>query len=255
MKDIFFQIAELKEQNRAFALCIVTEASGSTPRKEGAKMLVFDDGTISGTVGGGSIEKQAIVQALEVISNGKPLKKKYMLEADLKMQCGGSMEIYFEPFNKDLNLYIFGAGHVGREVGRFAADLGFKVIFIDNREGIYNEFQCTYAQCITNDYFKTIEATEFTIRDFIVITTPNHQYDEQIMWRMAKKDLAYLGMIGSRRKVAEARKRLISENVLSEEELNRVDAPIGIPFNAETPREIAISIVAKLIDVKNTLRL
>lgn len=255
MKDIIFHLSELKDQDKPFSLCIVTEAHGSTPRKEGAKMVVFEDGSISGTVGGGSIEKQAIADALDVLKSGKPLKKKYQLEADLQMQCGGNMEIYFEPFGTNLKLYIFGAGHVGREVGRFANDLDFKVIYIDNREGIYNEFPCSYAQCITNDYIKAIDEIDFSHRDFVVITTPNHQFDEQIMAIMAKKNLAYVGMIGSMRKVAEARKRLVSNNTLTDDQLNKVDMPIGIPFNAETPREIAISIVAKLIDVRNTQRL
>ncbi len=252
MKDFLFQLSELKSQGKAFTLCTITEAKGSTPRKEGAKMIVFDDGTITGTVGGGAIEKQAIDDASAVLKNGKPLKKKYMLETDLEMQCGGSIEIFFEPFNKDLNLYIFGAGHVGREVGRFAADLDFKIIFVDNREGIYTEFQSSYAQCITSDYFKAIDEIHFNERDFAVITTPNHQYDEQIMAKMAQLNLAYVGMIGSKRKVTEARKHLLAKNVLTEQQLNSVDMPIGIPFNAETPREIAISIVAKLIDVKNS---
>ena len=218
-------------------------------------MIVFDDGSILGTIGGGSIEKQAIECALEVVKNGKPYKKRFQLETDLQMQCGGSMEVYFEPFNKDLKLFIFGAGHVGREVGRYANDLDFKVIFIDNREGIYNDFTSAYADCITSDYFQAIDANEFTSRDFAIVTTPNHEYDEQIMARLAKLNLAYVGMIGSKRKVAEARKHLLADNLLSEDELSRVDMPIGIPFHAETPREIAISIVAKLIDVKNSNRL
>jgi xanthine dehydrogenase accessory factor len=255
MKDFLFQLSELKSQGKAFTLCIIIDAKGSTPRKEGAKMIVFEDGSISGTIGGGSIEHQAIADALEILKMGKPQKKMYQLEIDLQMHCGGSVEIYFEPFNKDLNLYIFGAGHVGREVGRFAADVDFNVIYVDNRKGIYEEFPCEYAKCIVNDYFNAIEEIEFNTRDFVVVTTPNHQYDEQIMALMAKKNLMYVGMIGSKRKVAEARKRLLSEKVLAEDELNRVDMPIGIPFNAQTPREIAISIVAKLIDVKNTQRL
>lgn len=255
MKDILFDLSELKSQNRPFTLCIVVEAKGSTPRKEGAKMIVFDDKTIIGTIGGGSIERQAIDEAIEVLRNGKPFKKMYQLEVDLQMQCGGSMEVYFEPFNRDLSLYIFGAGHVGREVGRFASDLGFQVIFIDNRDGIYQEFTSSYAQCITDDYFQAIDRIVFNPRDFTVITTPNHSYDEQIMARMARKGLAYVGMIGSKRKVAETRKRLLSEGLVTEEELDRVDMPIGIPFHAETPREIAVSIVAKLIDVKNSQKL
>ncbi|HNS30708.1 MAG TPA: XdhC/CoxI family protein [Tenuifilaceae bacterium] len=252
MKDFLFQLSELKSQNRIFTLCIIVGAKGSTPRKEGAKMLVFDDGTIFGTIGGGAIELQVIADALEVLKSGKLVKKMYRLEEDVQMHCGGSLEIYMEPFHKALNLYIFGAGHVGREVGRFAADLDFKVVYVDNREGIYHEFPCDYARCITNDYYKAIEEIEFTPRDFAVITTPNHEFDEQIMLRMAGKGLTYVGMIGSKRKVAEARKRLLAQGVIGEEELNRVDMPIGIPFNSQTPREIAISIVAKLIDVKNT---
>ncbi|MDZ4203616.1 MAG: XdhC family protein [Bacteroidales bacterium] len=255
MKDILLQLPELKQQGKAFVLCLVTEAHGSTPRKEGARMLVFDDGSIMGTIGGGSIELQAIADARDVLASGKPAKKKYKLEDDLQMHCGGSMEVYFEPFAEDLKLYIFGAGHVGREVGRYAAELGFRVVFIDHRPEIFKEFESQYAHCIASDYIQALDQLKFTPRDFVVITTPKHEYDENLLEHLAKKHLAYLGMIGSKRKVAEARKRLLSEKALTEAQLDFVDMPIGIPFNAETPREIAISIVAKLIDVKNNCNL
>jgi len=255
MKDILYQLPELSRQGKAFVLCLVTETQGSTPRKEGARMLVFSDGSILGTIGGGSVEMQAIAEARQVLESGKPAKKKYQLEDDLQMHCGGNMEIYFEPFFEELKLYIFGAGHVGREVGKYAREFGFSVIFIDHRPGIYKEFDSSYAQCIVNDYVQSLEAIRFSTRDFVVITTPKHEYDENLLEKLATEKLAYLGMIGSKRKVAEARKRLLAEKVLTEEQLDFVDMPIGIAFHAETPAEIAISIVAKLIDVKNNLSL
>jgi xanthine dehydrogenase accessory factor len=252
MDDILFQLPELKRQGNAFVLCLVTDTEGSTPRKTGARMLVFSDGSIMGTIGGGAVEMQAIAEAKELIAGGKPFKKQYQLEDDLQMHCGGHMEIYFEPFNPELKLYIFGAGHVGREVGYYASGLGFKVIFIDHRADIYKEFDSRFAECMVGDYFVSLEKITFTARDFVVITTPKHEYDENLLEKLAKIKLAYLGMIASRRKVAEARKRLLSEKALTEEQLDFADMPIGIPFHAETPREIAISIVAKLIDVKNS---
>jgi xanthine dehydrogenase accessory factor len=255
MKDILYQLPGLKQQAKPFVLCLVTETQGSTPRKEGARMIVFSDGSIMGTIGGGSIEMQAIAETKSVLESGKPFKKKYQLEDDLQMHCGGNMEIYFEPFFEELKLYIFGAGHVGREVGKFAREFGFSVIFIDHRPEIYKEFESAYAKCIIEDYVQSLATISFSARDFIVITTPKHEYDENLLGQLAREKLAYLGMIGSKRKVAEARSRLLSEKALSEEQLDFVDMPIGIPFHAETPAEIAVSIVAKLIDVKNTLRL
>jgi xanthine dehydrogenase accessory factor len=251
MKDILFQLPELSQQGKAFVLCLVTETQGSTPRKEGARMIVFSDGSIQGTIGGGSVEMQAIAEAKKVLETTKPFKKKFQLEQDLQMQCGGNMEIYFEPFFEELKLYIFGAGHVGRKVGKFAREFGFGVIYIDHRPEIFKEFESAYAKCIVSDYVQSLSTINFSARDFVVITTPKHEYDENLLEQLAKKKLAYLGMIGSKRKVAEARKRLLTEKKLTEEQLDFADMPIGIPFHAETPAEIAISIVAKLIDVKN----
>jgi xanthine dehydrogenase accessory factor len=251
MDDLLFQLAKIKEQGQAFVLCIVTETQGSTPRKEGAKMVVFENGKTSGTVGGGSIEYQAIKDALEVLASGKPKQVFYQLEDDLSMKCGGKVAIYFEPLKKSLRLFIFGAGHVGREVGSFAPGLGFKVHFVDNRPGIFQDFKSDYAECIAGDYLEMAGQIEFSANDLVVITTQGHAYDEELLGLLAPKELLYLGMIGSKRKVAEARQRFSESGKLTSEQLNRVDMPIGVPFQAETPREIAISIVARLIDVKN----
>ncbi len=232
-------------------VCIVTDTKGSTPRKAGAKMLVFEDGRIMGTVGGGSVEKQAIADALEVMKAGKPVQKFYELEEDLAMHCGGKMTIYYEPVGKELNLYIFGAGHVGREVGSYARELGFKLHFVDNRPEIFTQFNADYAQQHVGDYLELARTLEFSERDFVVITTQGHAFDEALLEILAPGKLMYLGMIGSRRKVAEARKRILDQQILTPQQLDQVDMPIGVPFRAETPREIALSIVARMIDVKN----
>jgi xanthine dehydrogenase accessory factor len=252
MDDILFELPRIRAEGRPFVLCIVTETEGSTPRKEGAKMIVFDDGRILGTVGGGSVEQQAIADALQSLRSGKPFQKYYELEEDLNMQCGGRVSIYFEPLKKDLNLFIFGAGHVGREVGVYASGLGFKIHFVDNRPAIFDEFDAAYAETIAGDYLETARKLELTPRDFVVITTQGHAFDEALLEILAPRSLMYLGMIGSKRKVNEARKRFLEQGTLNSEQLDHVDMPIGVPFRAETPREIAISIVARLIDVKNT---
>jgi len=251
MDDIIFELHKIKEQGKPFVLCIVTDSEGSTPRKEGAKMVVFDDGRILGTVGGGAIELKAIADALELLKTGKPRHIHYDLEEDVGMVCGGRVSIYFEPFSPSLNLYIFGAGHVGREVGLYASGLGFKVHFVDNRPEIYQQFPSGYAECMAGDYLELANTIRFTARDFGVITTQGHAFDAALLEIMAAKDLLYLGMIGSKRKVAETFAKLLEGGKVTKEQLEKVNTPIGIPFHAETPREIAISIIAKLIDVKN----
>ncbi|HAJ99974.1 MAG TPA: hypothetical protein DCM62_08110 [Bacteroidales bacterium] len=251
MDDIIFQLHKIKEQGRPFVLCIVTDTEGSTPRKEGAKMVVFDEGHIMGTVGGGAIERKAIADAREFLKSGKPRHIHYELEEDVSMICGGRVSIYFEPIQTNLNLYIFGAGHVGREVGLYASGLGFKVHFVDNRPEIYSEFPSDYAECMAGDYLELANSIPFTPRDFGVITTQGHAFDAVLLEALAPKGLLYLGMIGSKRKVGETFAKILEGGKVSKEQLEKVNTPIGIPFHAETPREIAISIMAKIIDVKN----
>lgn len=252
--DLYKKIAELQSEHTPCVLCVITSTSGSTPRKAGSKMLVLQDGSIFGTIGGGSIEMAVIQEALRVFSAGEPASKEYALEEDLNMHCGGTVTVYFDPVMSLPKLYIFGAGHIGRALGKYASTLGFRIFFFDERPDIYKEFELEGAECHTGDYFENIAGSVFDEHTYIVITTHKHIYDEQILAAVARKPHAYLGMIGSRRKVAEARKRFVAEGLLTGEELDAVNMPIGIPFAAETPEEIAISIVAKLIDTRNTLK-
>jgi len=252
-QTIFEKIEELRRQGKKAALCIVTSTSGSTPRKTGAKMIVLEDKTIFETIGGGSIERDVIDHVIEAINEGNPIIKRYKLEEDLKMNCGGSMEIYIEPLNVFKKLYIYGAGHIGKAVAKFARELEFDITLFDSREGIFNSNEFEGYKCINNDYLEAINETVFDENTFIVIVTPKHEFDEVVLKKVAVKPHAYIGMIGSVRKVGIVKKNLLDEKIISQEEIEKINMPIGIPFAAETPNEIAVSIVAKLIDVRNSL--
>jgi xanthine dehydrogenase accessory factor len=254
MQEIFNDLKAVIEQGMPVVLCIVTETSGSTPRKAGSKMLVFQDGTIKGTVGGGSIEFKVIQDALTIISCGSPFTKKFHLEDDLQMHCGGTMQVYFEAVGCIPRLYIFGGGHIGKALAGYAPGLGFRPYVFDQREGIFESWNIPEVETRTGDYMQIIDSLVFDTNTYIVIVTHQHESDEKVLLACTPHEHAYIGMIGSKRKVAEIRKKAQENNILSAEQLATVDMPIGLPFAAETPAEIAISIVAKMIDVKNTLK-
>lgn len=254
MQTIYSKIEELRSEGKKAALCIVISTSGSTPRKTGAKMLVLPDKTIFGTIGGGSVEKDVTEHAIECLKTAKTEVKRYKLEEDLKMQCGGNMEVYIEPLHVYKKLFIFGAGHIGKAVAKFAKELEFSITIFDEREGIYSDAAFEGCECICSNYFDAIKKAVFDENTFIVIVTPKHEFDEGILRKVVVKPHAYVGMIGSKRKVAIVKKNLITDKILTEQKVEKIDAPIGIPFAAETPNEIAVSIVAKLIDVRNTLQ-
>lgn len=254
MHEIFNDLKTVIEQGMSAVFCVVTETSGSTPRKAGSKMLVFQDGTIKGTVGGGSIEYKVIQDALSIISCGSPFTKKFHLEDDLQMHCGGTMQVYFEAIGCKPRLYIFGGGHIGKALAGYAAGLGFRPLVFDQREGIFESWNIPEVETRTGDFHHIIESLNFDTNTYIVIVTHQHESDEKVLLACAPCNHAYIGMIGSKRKVAEIRKKALENNMLSAAQLETIDMPIGIPFAAETPAEIAISIVAKMIDVKNTLK-
>ncbi len=251
MIDLLHKIPDYCKDSRSSALCIVTSVSGSTPGKTGAKMIVFGDGSIEGTVGGGGIEKQVIADALNVIQTQTSFYKEYNLQSDLSMTCGGVICVYIEPILKPAKLYIFGAGHVGKYVARYAPDMGFETSLIDWRNDIFeNPENIRYTQ-VCKPYLDAISDISFNSDTYCVIVTPNHEKDEEVLAAVGNKSTAYVGLIGSKRKIETLKKLFLQENLLTQEELERVDMPIGIKFKAITPPEIAVSIVAKLIDVKN----
>lgn len=248
--SFYHQIDEFLAKHKVAALCIVTDTKGSTPRKIGSKMLVGPEGCTYGTIGGGAIEQQVIEEAREIIRSNKAKKMVYQLEADLSMQCGGSVEVYIEPLGNRPKLFIFGAGHVGKALAGFAHKVDFDVTLIDFRPTLSDEEKTVY-RFLQGDYYEILETLDYGENTYVAIMTPNHEHDFELLKRLGKKPCTYLGMIGSKRKVAKVREILINERHFTDEEFNRFDTPIGLPMAAETPEEIAISILAKLIDVRN----
>lgn len=253
MKDILQKIEDVIKSGKKAALCIIIETKGSSPRKTGSKMIVYEDGKQDGTIGGGSLELRVAEDAIKVIKKSKAQKFSYDLGDDLSMNCGGYAEVYVEPILPQQQLYIFGAGHIGKVLAKYGPDFGFAVTLIDNREGIDNDINKDLVNLDSRTYAEAAKDINFNDQSYIVIVTPKHKYDEEILEICAKKPNAYIGMIGSKTKVAKAKERILKENILTENELENVDMPIGIKFNAQTPEEIAISILAKMIDVKNSL--
>ncbi len=253
MKNLLLNIPEYHKDSRPSALCIVTSNSGSVPGKIGAKMIVFSDGAIEGTVGGGAIEKRIIADALQAIKSEVPVFLEYNLNTDLCMTCGGAVSVYIEPLSKPARLYIFGAGHIGKCLAGYAPDLGFETTLIDWRFDIFESPDTIRYTQVCKPYLEAIQDITFDDHSYCVIVTPGHVMDEEVLAAIGKKPSAYLGLIGSKRKVETLTKLFLKDNILTEEELNRVDMPIGIKFNAITPAEITISILAKLIDVKNSI--
>ena len=167
------------------------------------------------------------------------------------MECGGDMQVYIEPLFNKPDLYIFGAGHVGKALSHLAIDMGFQITVIDERPDIFNSFDKSKIKTYNGAFTEFIENSIFSNNTYIVVMTHEHKYDFDVLSKVCKKTHLYLGMIGSKTKVKQARDKLIDQKIIDIEIINQIDMPIGIPINCETPQEIAVSIVAKLIDVKN----
>lgn len=252
MKDIFAKLDEILKTGKRAALCIITETKGSTPRKAGSKMVVTEDGQIFGTIGGGSLEHKVAAEARAVCRKVSPVKLNFDLEEDLSMKCGGTAEVYIEPLLPKYKLVIFGAGHVGAALGKYARDFGFEVMYADDREDFINRMAEQGFQVIQGDYISEAKKFVSDEQTFFVVMTPKHAFDHEVTGILGKKAFGYLGMIGSTRKVAEGKRYFLDNNLLTEAEIAKIDMPIGIKFNAQTPEEIAISILAKIIDTKNS---
>ncbi len=248
MALLFKRISELQQQNQPICIVTVVATTGTTPRKAGARGIVFPNGKIEGTVGGGSIELEATETAVEVLKTGKPLLQEYLLE-DVKegMTCGGSMSLFYEPILPQRRLTIFGGGHVGRAIAHVAVIAGWQVSVVDHRKGVLDP---TYfpadIDLLAMDYLVFVQGKNFDTNDWLVIVTPKHEFDEAVLQLLISKDYAYLGLMGSNRKVGEIMTNLKNKG-LNEELLAKVHAPIGLNFGKETPGEIAVAIVGEML--------
>jgi len=251
--ELFQEISRLLEEGRSFVLATVVEAQGSTPQKPGSKMVVLEDGTVRGTVGGGAIEKQIVDAALELLSKGEASRLiETHLTHDLGMCCGGKMRVFLERHAAADQLFVFGAGHVGREVALLADRAGFRVTVVDGRaEWVSPERFPGLSRLLLKDPVDFARALEGSATSYFCIVTHDHAMDQAVVEALLRKPSAYLGVIGSRRKAERFRTRLGAAG-FTEQELSRMRSPMGLAIQALTPVEIAISIVGELVQVRRS---
>ena len=250
--DIYHEIARLQDEGKEAALATVTAASGSTPREEGAKMLVRADGSIMGTIGGGSIEFQVIKEAMEVIERCRPKNFKYRLKEgeDLGMICGGDVEVFIEPIISSPAMFILGGGHISLALAKIAKMAGFKVTVVDNRPEYATPERFPEAeQTIVSGYDTAVSKLNVGKNGYIVIVTHGHKGDVDALEGALATEARYIGMIGSKTKNESVYGKLKAKGV-TQEQIDRVYAPIGLPIHAQTPEEIAVSIIAEIIKVR-----
>ncbi len=252
--DIIGTLSELIKDGKSVALCTVVESKGSTPRHQGSKMLVFPSGKTIGTVGGGEIENRVAAEALESLKIGKSRIVRYEMVDPAKGDagvCGGTVEVYVEPYLPAPVVLIVGGGHVGKAVAHVAKWLGFRVIVSDDREELCSpEAMPDADRFIVSDMAEIPQKMEIDNQTYIILTTRGMVVDVPGLAPLLDTPAAFIGIIGSKRRWMMTRKELISQGI-PEEKLNRVHSPIGLELNAETPEEIAISIIAELIMLRN----
>lgn len=250
--NLYNEIEELRKSGVDAALCTIIHTKGSTPRKVGAKMLVLTDGTIKGTIGGGNLEKEVMKNALIQLKKNEPKLFKHDLLHQHNMCCGGTVEIFIEPIEKMKRLYIFGAGHTGQALAKYALTIDFEIFVIDDRKEYINQLQeVPTINKLPVDYKKILPTLPFDENTFVVILTYEHEIDRDILAYCIKQPYAYLGMIGSQRKIEMTKKMFLDAGIATKKQLEKVNMPIGKTILAETPEEIAISILAELIEIKN----
>jgi len=251
MTDVYEELVRLRREGRRGALATIVNVRGSIPSFASAKMLVRDDGTIVGTIGGGCVEAEVWQAAREVIASEQARTLKFDLNNnptyDTGLVCGGTLEIFIEPVLPPGVLYIFGAGHVAVNLYKVARVAGFDVVVVDDREQYANRERFPEARDVyADDFERVLDQLAPNENSYLVIVTRGHRDDMRVLRWAVETRARYLGMIGSRRKVISVYRELEKEGV-AREKLRRVHAPVGLDIGAITPEEIAVAIVAEMI--------
>lgn len=248
---IYRALADAQETGEPVALVTVTATQGSMPRHAGSKMLVRADGTTLGTVGGGAMESRVIAEALASLADGEARVRSYTLN-DLAAGdagiCGGTAEMFIEPIQVAPTLLVIGGGHVGKALCELALWAGFRVLLSDDREVYCNPSYVPglagYLVCTPAELPSKVAIGKNT---YIAAVTRGLPVDMSLIPALLATDAAYIGLIGSRRRWAITAKSLVADAGITPEQLQRIRAPIGLELEAETPKEIAVSILAEII--------
>jgi xanthine dehydrogenase accessory factor len=249
--DIYEEIVALRQQGRRGAIATIVNVRGSIPSFETAKMLIRDDGSIAGTVGGGCVEADVWQAAREVMESEKPRTLTFNLNQNPKydtgLVCGGTLDIFIEPVLPPAIVHIFGAGHVSQSLYKAAHSAGFEVAVVDDRESYANRERFPRAKdVIAEDFDRAMARLTPTETSYIVIVTRGHRDDMRVLRWAVQTRARYVGMIGSKRKTITIFRELVNEGI-PEKLFERVHAPVGLDIGAITPEEIAVAITAELI--------
>ncbi len=239
-----------QREGRAAALATVVQTQGSVPRQAGSKMLIWPDGNIVGTVGGGEVEALAIREAQAAILDGKTRMLSYNL-TDLSSGdpgvCGGTVTLFVEPLRQPPTVVVIGCGHVGRALAELAKWMEFRVIVMDDRPGFATAEQIPGMDgYIEAPPAELVQRLEITSQTCIAAVTRGLVVDQALLPALLATRAPYIGLIGSRRRWAMTVKAL-TEQGISQADLDRVHSPIGLELGAETPKEIAVSIMAEIV--------
>jgi xanthine dehydrogenase accessory factor len=251
--DLFEEIVRMRRAGQRGALATIVHTNGSIPSYESSRMLVRDDGSIAGTIGGGCVEAEVWAAAKEVMEKEAPRKMTFSLNNEASYDngliCGGTLEVFVEPILPQPVLYLFGGGHVSMAVAKAAHSAGFAICVADDRESFANKERFPMAQEIYTSYEDAFEKIHPHAATYLVIVTRGHKEDMRVLAWAVRTEARYLGMIGSKRKVLSVYHALENQGY-KPEEFERVYAPMGLEIGALSPEEIAVSIVAELIAVR-----
>jgi xanthine dehydrogenase accessory factor len=244
------ELLAAQEAGEAVVLATVVKARGSVPRHAGAKMLVWENGRLSHTIGGGELEARVIEQAKAALADGQTRIIPYAL-VDPKSGdpgvCGGEMEIYLEPYLPPATVFVIGCGHVGRAVADLAHWLGYRVVVTDDREELVTaDFIPNADVYLPGSIENALESHKITRNTYITVVTRNVMVDRELLPHLIKTPAPFIGIMGSKRRWQTTRKMLLEDGV-TEADLARFHSPLGLELNAESPAEIAVSIMAEII--------
>ena len=246
------QLNTAHSSGKAFAAAVITAAEGTTPRHPGTKMIIYEDGTLAGTIGGGEIELSVIRDAYDCLSSREPLLKTYPVIQSDGIQSG-SETIYIEPSFPPAHLILCGAGHVAGKLIAPAKSVGFRVTVIDIRDEAMIRERAAAADefILASGWAEGLARIPENENQYLIACAFNFEQDEEILYHLVRRKSAYIGMLASRYK-KETIYNHLQERGVPGELLQKVHAPIGLPIGAETPEEIAISIAAELVKIKNS---
>jgi xanthine dehydrogenase accessory factor len=255
--ELYAEIARMHRDGVNGVVATVVTADGSTPRGPGAKMIVYADGRTLGTVGGGAVESRVIERARALAGERTgprdPVLLSFDLGPDLAMACGGRMEVLLEPVAAAARAVVIGGGHCGQAIAALARQAGFRVTVVDDREDIVTAERFPGAERRVIGGVESLGALGIDAESFVVVVTRGHRFDQEWLKAVLPLGPRYLGMIGSENKVRSSFADLARDGVPAAA-LERVHAPVGLDIGAETPDEIAVSVVAEMIAVKHGVR-